>query len=239
MNDRMKESLSALVDGEADELEIRRVLNQAEQDDTLREQWGRYQLIGSVMREEPASTTDLSKGIMQALDGLPMDDVPAIAAASANESASESARVATPPAVENKSSRFGWLTSGAVAASVTLAVLLGARVTNDAATPVSATGLASTSVGASAVNPVSSTPVSSLVAGSGSQLVSATTDVLPFSPLPDASVPEPTLTEDELRQAQNKLRAYVMQHSEHAALNTGRGLMPYARVSNFEADDQQ
>ena len=37
MNDRNKESLSALMDGEADELEIRRVLNQLDKDDALRE----------------------------------------------------------------------------------------------------------------------------------------------------------------------------------------------------------
>lgn len=107
MNDRMKESLSALVDGEADELEIRRVLNQSEHDDNLREQWGRYQLIGSVMRGEPASTTDLSRGIMQALDGVPMDEVPASVSEESHNHQSMSAETnATPDANDQKSNRL-------------------------------------------------------------------------------------------------------------------------------------
>ena len=50
MNERINESLSALMDGEADELEVRRLLNQLEQDDELRATWHRYQLLGAVMR---------------------------------------------------------------------------------------------------------------------------------------------------------------------------------------------
>ena len=238
MNDRMKESLSALVDGEADELEIRRVLNQSEHDDNLREQWGRYQLIGSVMRGEPASTTDLSRGIMQALDGVPMDEVPASVSEESHNHQSMSAETnATPDANEQKSNRFSWVTSGAVAASVTLAVLLGARLTDAPEVTGAVTSPSVAATGASAVNPQSTAPVLSTLSQPGSQLVSVTSEQLPYSPIPSAG--EPELSEAELREAQDKLRAYVMQHSEHAALNTGRGLMPFARVSNFDADEQQ
>ena len=37
MNERINESLSALVDGETDELEVRRLLNQLESDDDMRQ----------------------------------------------------------------------------------------------------------------------------------------------------------------------------------------------------------
>lgn len=110
MNERMNESLSALMDGETDELEVRRILNQLEQDDELRSTWQRYQMIGSLMRGEPAAAVDLSRGIMQALDGEPMDEV------------------RRPQAATASSQRFRWLASGAVAASVTLAVLVGVRM---------------------------------------------------------------------------------------------------------------
>jgi sigma-E factor negative regulatory protein RseA len=60
MTDRKNESLSALCDGECDELEVRRVLNQFSSDPDLREQWRRYHLLGSIMREEPVSSIDLS-----------------------------------------------------------------------------------------------------------------------------------------------------------------------------------
>ena len=48
----LNESLSAAIDGEADELELRRVLNAANEDADLRAKWQRMHLIGSVMRRE-------------------------------------------------------------------------------------------------------------------------------------------------------------------------------------------
>lgn len=105
MNERMNESLSALVDGEADELEIRRLLNQESQQE-LFDKWQNFQLIGSLLREEPATTLDLSKGVRQALDGEPMDDI-----------------IVAPQIVQTN--KWRWLmASGAVAASVTMAVLV-------------------------------------------------------------------------------------------------------------------
>jgi len=52
MSEQLKESLSAVMDGEADEFEIRRVLNEAAQDEALRGVWTRYHLVRSVMRGE-------------------------------------------------------------------------------------------------------------------------------------------------------------------------------------------
>jgi sigma-E factor negative regulatory protein RseA len=52
MSEQLKESLSAVMDGEADEFEIRRVLNEAENDPELRGVWERYHLVRSVMRGE-------------------------------------------------------------------------------------------------------------------------------------------------------------------------------------------
>ena len=52
MTEQLKESLSAVMDGEADEFEIRRVLNEAADDPELRGVWERYHLIRSCMRGE-------------------------------------------------------------------------------------------------------------------------------------------------------------------------------------------
>ena len=46
----LNEALSAVVDGEAEELELRRVLNAVERDPELRSKWGRLHLIGDIMR---------------------------------------------------------------------------------------------------------------------------------------------------------------------------------------------
>lgn len=192
MNDRIKESLSALVDGETDELEVRRVLNDVEQDDELRQTWQRYQMMGSLMRDEPMASVDLSRGIMQAIDGEPMDEVPGSVEPAKSESEHQ----------PGANKRWNWLASGAVAASVTIAVLLGVRLNND---------LQQQDLVAEAEKPA----VNSV------QQVAA----VPVGTEADAA---------QLEEAQRKLQEYVLQHAENAALNTGRGMMPFARVASFE-----
>jgi sigma-E factor negative regulatory protein RseA len=120
MNERNKESLSALMDGEADELEIRRVLNQLDKDDELREHWKNYHLMGSLMRDESLDSLDLTHGINQILDG---ELAPSgLADLNPSQSPRESRVQKSPRAWYNS------LTSVAVAASVTLAVLLGVQL---------------------------------------------------------------------------------------------------------------
>ena len=48
----LQESLSAVMDNEADELELRRVLAAAGDDAELRGTWSRYQLARAVMHKE-------------------------------------------------------------------------------------------------------------------------------------------------------------------------------------------
>lgn len=129
MKERNKESLSALLDGEADELEVRRILNQLDNDDELRDKWKNYHLMGSLMRDEKFDSIDLTQGINQALDG--------VADSSGNDDSfmDEAANSAV-----SKPAWYKPLTSVAVAASVTLAVLLGVQSIG----PDEGIGLAST-----------------------------------------------------------------------------------------------
>ncbi len=48
----LNESLSAAIDGEAEELELRRVLNAVDEDPDLRAKWQRLHVIGGVLRRE-------------------------------------------------------------------------------------------------------------------------------------------------------------------------------------------
>lgn len=101
----LQESLSAVMDNEADELELRRVLNACDDVET-RETWARYQIARAVMHKDLL---------------LPrLDIAAAVSAALADE------------AVPVKASRGPWRSLGrlAVAASVTLAVLAGVRLYN-------------------------------------------------------------------------------------------------------------
>jgi len=103
----LHESLSAVMDNEADELELRRVLA-ADGDEAMRETWSRYQIARAAMHRELIEPR--------------LDIASAVSAALADE----------PAPVASKPVRSGWHSLGrlAVAASVTVAVLAGVRLYN-------------------------------------------------------------------------------------------------------------
>ncbi|HEX5844247.1 MAG TPA: RseA family anti-sigma factor [Pseudomonas sp.] len=103
----LQESLSAVMDNEADELELRRVLN-ASDNAEVRATWSRYQIARAAMHKELLEPR--------------LDIAAAVSAALAEE--------AVP--VADKKLRGSWRTIGrlAVAASVTVAVLAGVRLYN-------------------------------------------------------------------------------------------------------------
>ena len=70
MTEKLKESLSALYDGEAEQLDARRALKSGATDPELAAHWEHYSLIGDVMRGQGdgLGQVDLSAGVMQALE---------------------------------------------------------------------------------------------------------------------------------------------------------------------------
>ena len=52
MSEKLRESLSAAMDGEADAFELRRVFDEAKHDQDLREQWHRFHLMRDVLRQD-------------------------------------------------------------------------------------------------------------------------------------------------------------------------------------------
>ncbi|MGE8496387.1 MAG: sigma-E factor negative regulatory protein [Pseudomonas sp.] len=103
----LQESLSAVMDNEADELELRRVLS-ASDDAEMRATWSRYQIARAVMHKELLEPR--------------LDIAAAVSAALADEAVPVAAKEARKP----------WRMVGrvAVAASVTVAVLAGVRLYN-------------------------------------------------------------------------------------------------------------
>lgn len=73
MSQNARESLSALMDNEGDELELRRVLKSLEEAPDAAEAWRRYHLMRSLMRREGEMdvSTDLSAGILARLEEEP------------------------------------------------------------------------------------------------------------------------------------------------------------------------
>jgi sigma-E factor negative regulatory protein RseA len=71
MSEKMRESLSALLDGEANELEMERVLAHIAADPELRQAWVRYNLVRSVTAGHPPShpQLDVSVAVREAATG--------------------------------------------------------------------------------------------------------------------------------------------------------------------------
>lgn len=121
MNEQvLQQSLSALMDNEADELELHRVLKATDEPE-LRAAWTRYQVARAAMHNEAAfASIDLSGKIMAAINAEPTLTAP----------------VADAETMEpRKTGSMAWLGRVAVAASVTLAVLGGVRFYNQDALP--------------------------------------------------------------------------------------------------------
>ncbi|MDE0661242.1 MAG: sigma-E factor negative regulatory protein [Gammaproteobacteria bacterium] len=95
----LNEALSAAVDGEAEELELRRVLNAVERDPELRAKWERLHLIGDAMRGGAMRLGDTG------VNGLV-----------------EPAMTGVDEAVADEPPRGRWLTGVAAAAAVVIAV---------------------------------------------------------------------------------------------------------------------
>lgn len=228
-NDALSESLSALVDGEATPLEVRRLLKASAAEAELNGRWARYHLAGSVMRRDLA---------VMAPEGF----AAGVADALADEQGSTSTAL--------KSSRrwFQGLGRVAVAASVAGAVLIGVQqYPGGVDGPGADASLASDAEQGSRVDQPDSDladnqPVS-LPAGyqapsfpaartasaqSGYEpRVRASREVI-FMPVQSESVAVPA---EEIRAYLNQL---MQEHSDHAARNSNQGVLPFARVSSDE-----
>lgn len=203
-NQSLQESLSALMDNEADELEIRRVLQASETDPVLRSTWGRYQMARAVMHKEPwQSNIDLSAGIAAAIADEPV-----------------------PSAAEPKASRL-WqnLSRVAVAASVTLAVLVGVNMFNQDGAPAD-TGM---------VADRSATPAAPVAAPAGNNQVQGGAVLAGFS--------QPQLNGEAAGVEQGspsawqeqRIGTYLRQHAEHSSRFETPQLLPHARAASLES----
>jgi len=186
----LHESLSAVMDNEADELELRRVLA-ASEDAELRATWSRYQMARAAMHKELLEPRlDVAGAVFAALD---------------KEPAPARARAAWPA-----------LGRVAVAATVTLAVLVGVRFYNDADGGISGAQLAESGVTPSTVMPQVQEPA--VLAG--------------FS-LGGAEQPQAgRAAQGPSEWHQQRLPSYLRQHAQEAGLSEGP--LPYARAASLE-----
>ena len=111
----LNESLSAAIDGEAEELELRRILNAVDEDPDLRAKWQRLHLIGSVLRRETPPVV-----------GSPLPTWPGDIEAADADGDTAGERPAAGPTPEPETRRFGgrWLAPVGGAALATAAALV-------------------------------------------------------------------------------------------------------------------
>ena len=133
MSEQLRESLSAAMDDEADAFELRRMLDEAQGDEALREQWHRYHLVRDVLRDQMQADhpRQLRSNTWQALLEAP-DEAEDLDDYSLSLLVSEQAEAKSSP---TRSTWMGRLAGGAVAAAVAALVVINGGVfeqSNDA-----------------------------------------------------------------------------------------------------------
>lgn len=199
MSDSKIESLSALMDGEVDELAIHRTLKDIDNSSELKDTWSRYHIGSDAIKGTLSefSHLDISAAVSSAIDNEKFDG-------------------------DVNASNKGWLKAVgglSIAASVTFAVVLGARFNPLVDTSADQQFASKTKI--EVVTP-EQTPQK------GRVLIAQGKD----------SVASPDLNEAQLEQAQERLNAYLKQHAQDSAFGQGRTAMPFARVVNFETTNE-
>lgn len=201
----MRESLSALMDDEANELEVERVLSRIGQDETLRQVWTRYHAVRDVAAGgvKPAFTgMDISRRVQ--------------AAVTAQGGAKRAA-----PALKQRWARP--LGSFAIAASVAAAVVMGGQqiALLNAGSPAAATAGAAVADAA---------PPGRVFGLEGfSTPLTASFNIGATAPTLQSATPQAYRN-----LARNRAGRYMQAHAEQAALNSPQGIVPFARVPRIQ-----
>lgn len=216
MTERLRESLSALMDDEADDLELGRVLRAMDEDDvSVRQTWARYQMVSAVMRGLPVGAADsgYADPVVHASTLDAMDPAEATAAQAAGAASSGSHRVRP------------WL-SFATAAGVTLMAVVGVQWQSDDEAPAPAR--VATTASAASTPTVADLGGFLKVSSPGAGQQRVRTPV----PLRYPAFARPP--QGEMSDARRQVDAYMLYHAEMSALNSRAGMVPFARYAAFE-----
>ncbi|ATJ82271.1 sigma-E factor negative regulatory protein [Halomonas beimenensis] len=222
MSQNARESLSALMDDEGDELELRRVLKSLEDEPDAADAWRRYHLMRSLMRRETDAdvATDLSAGIMARLQDEPAP---------------------TPAASELPRRSLPLARSAGIAAAVSLLVITGVQFYNGAS-PLGGDEAAVAAAAEQAEFPTDDR-MPSLVdlpmfqtptAGNAGLMTVGAGEAMPMMLSPSQ---RQSLRMD--RQQALLLQSYLDRHAEGAAASGGDVWMPLLRASGSETLGQR
>ena len=220
--ERLEQSLSALMDGEATEMETHRLLKAAAEDPQLRERWKRYHMASSTIKGEPATTS--------------VDYSAAISAAIEQEPAHRTSGLAV---FAGSAGRF------AIAASVALVAVFGVQQLNSPTGLIESGGEISEFAGVE--NPAeNSGPAIQFPSGFQPTINARTVSVGGNNKSSQRIMPVLEFQQQSQQQikqqySEAELRAYLnnvmTKHSSHAALNSNQGMLPFARLSEVGSDN--
>ncbi|MGH1440420.1 MAG: sigma-E factor negative regulatory protein [Cellvibrionaceae bacterium] len=205
---QLSESLSALMDGEATEMELRRILKSSEADkESIDERWMRYHLASDAMKGEVElqSSMDFSASISAAIA-----DEPTYSSASTKK--------------KEKSAFWPNLGRFAVAASVAGAVVVGVQFA-----PTETGGAIATTP-----SPITNTPgaIASNPNFGPETSVRAVGNQAPSEQQKPIVINE--ATQEQLQKMEGEINRLMLEHAQDGSQNTQQGVLPYVRVPDAE-----
>ncbi|WP_330926325.1 sigma-E factor negative regulatory protein [Candidatus Sororendozoicomonas aggregata] len=223
-SERLHDALSAVMDGQASEFEMHRVLDSLQSNDALREAAIRYQRIGDTLRHETNrfADIDISRGVMAAIDQEEKRS------SRVNERIEKTRFLGAGSFARLMESMNGAFGRVAIAASVVFAVVLGTRSYNsDSVTPealVADAGNNSMTLSQPIqVNAQHYGGMGILAGyGAGHQSESISPEQIAYA----QRVAD--------RATRERFRAYALQHAELSAMTKGQGVLPFARLTSFD-----
>lgn len=240
MNDKFHEELSALMDGELSELELRRLLKQGAEDPQLLEKWQRWNRVRSVLRGDhrdaclPIARLDLTQRVAAALvqeDAHVWSDSAALAAPTASNTSVNT------PASSWRDTLLKPFASVAVAASVSAMVVVGWQTVSGGPA-----GPAFVQQGGAPVARVASTlPQTSMTSGAVpvAQYQGAGQQPFASNTLRISGGPQPDIIRISDQEYDERLRRYLISHSGNAAQHTASGTYSYARAVSLKPATSQ
>lgn len=225
----LAESLSALMDNEASELELQRLLKALDADAELKASWSRYQVISAGIKGKlpVLASSDFASRVSAAID--------------LEETHSRSSSGMQTKHTADKPLRW-WQQAGrvAVAASVAGALIVGVQQ-YQSSTPQSIEMAANTSV--PVTESIDSNGAANLPSGINAPALSARTVAVQsgYEARPQENRRVMFVPRQEVAPVYNEdISAYVNQliqeHTDSASVNTGQGMLPYTRVILIEEE---
>lgn len=223
----LDESLSALMDNEASELELQRLLKTLDSDAELKSTWSRYQIASAGLKGNipVLASSDFASRISAAINAEKTYSMPA--------STAVSNVVALPVRWWQQAGRV------AVAASVAGAVILGVQQYQ---TPGS-NSAEMTGTMAAAPTPAPENRAVNLPSGINAPALSARTVAVQsgYESRPQESrrvmfVPRQQVAPVYNEDVSSYVNQLIQEHTDNASLNSGQGMLPYTRVILVEEE---